>query len=131
MAGEVAAIATYDRSVGCVVKFEVAIVAAGTTATIHVVAEDPATIAVVAALVAVGSVAARAPVAPAASIALARASREHPGGQDKANEKDRFHGKTRSILSCPFEKTNNDVEMATGNQIEATEVARACQHGAA
>ena len=80
VAAEVAAIATNDRRLGCVVKFEVAIVAAGATATIrHMVAKDPATIAVVAALVAIGSVAARAPVVPAASIAL-RASRDNPGG---------------------------------------------------
>jgi hypothetical protein len=58
VAGEVATVAASQRRVGGVVEVEVAVVAAGGTTPNHVVAEDPATIDVVAALVALGAVAA-------------------------------------------------------------------------
>jgi hypothetical protein len=82
---------------------DIAVIAADATAAAHVVAEESATVAVVAALVAIGSTAARTPVA--ATTPLARASGKNSGGQNKTNAEYEFHGQTDVILYSSAWKT--------------------------
>ena len=94
MAGDVAVIATIGGAVVGVVAVKVAAVAADATAVDHVVAGHAATVAVCAALVAVGSVAALAPVA-AGTASLARlASGKNSGTENQTNDEDALHRDT-------------------------------------
>jgi hypothetical protein len=94
------------------VAVKVAVVAADATAVDHVVAGQPATVAACAALVAIGSAAAIAPVA-AGTASLARlAPGKNSGGYDKTNAEDELHGQTEAILYRSSQKNEGSTSRA-------------------
>jgi hypothetical protein len=125
-AAEVAAIAARDRRIDGVVEIEAAILPAAGAATVHVVAEDSASVAVVAALGARVSVAALAPVAFAASIA-GRASGKNLDNQNEDTEKDGFHGNSggASYTGLPRKVSEQTWDSSAVARIDSIRLARA------
>jgi hypothetical protein len=81
------------------VAVNVTLLAADASAALHVVAKEPATVAVaVAVLVAIGCAAASAPVTANAGF-LAGASEETSGNKNKTNTENALHGRTAAFLS--------------------------------